>query len=67
MEKDQKHYTDEFKNTIIYLYNAEKSLAELGNEYAISKLTITGGIKKNKQLEDELEIFKKDIGIFARK
>lgn len=90
MARGQKEYTEEFKNTIVELYNSGKSLAELNSEYAVSKSTITGWIKKNKpiavdknttitaseyqsllkknkQLEEELEILKKAMGIFARK
>jgi transposase len=90
MARGQKQYTEEFKNTIIELYNAGKSLSELNREYAVAKSTITGWvkkskpiavdkntiitaaeyqamIKKNKQLEEEIEILKKAMGIFARK
>ncbi|MBU5299054.1 transposase [Clostridium sporogenes] len=48
MARGQKRYTDEFKNTIVELYNSGKVLSELSSEYAISKSTITGWIKKNK-------------------
>jgi len=90
MARGQNQYTEEFKNTIVELYNAGKSLAELSSEYALSKSTITGWIKKNKpitvdknttitaadyqailkknrKLEEENEILKKAMGIFARK
>lgn len=90
MARGQKRYTDEFKKTIVELYNSGKSLAELNSEYAVSKSTITGWIKKNKtvvvdknntitaseykdllkknaKLEEEIEILKKAMGIFARK
>jgi transposase len=90
MARGQKQYTEEFKNTIVELYNAGKSLAELSSEYALSKSTITGWVKKNKpidvdkdttitaadyqavlkkmaRLEEENEILKKAMGIFARK
>lgn len=90
MARDQKQYTEEFKNTIVELYNSGKSLAKLSSEYALSKSTISGWLKKNKQisvdknttitaaeyqamlkknkqLEEELEIFKKAMGIFERK
>jgi len=90
MARGQKQYTEEFKNTIVELYNTGKSLAELSSEYALSKSTITGWtkkkkpiavgkdttitaaeyqaiLKKNKQLEEENEILKKAMGIFARK
>ena len=90
MARGQKQYTEEFKNTIVELYNSGKSLAELSSGYAVSKSTITGWVKKNKpiavdkdttvtsaeyktmlkkmaQLEEENEILKKAMGIFARK
>ncbi|SKA92955.1 transposase [Clostridium sp. USBA 49] len=90
MARGQKQYTEEFKNTIVELYNAGKSLSALSSEYALSKSTIAGWIKKNKpiavdkdttitaadyqaiikknkQLEEENEILKKAMGIFARK
>lgn len=90
MARGQKQYTEEFKNTIVELYNSGKSLTELSSEYALSKSTITGWIKKNKpisvdndttitaseyqatmkkmtRLEEENEILKKALGIFARK
>lgn len=67
MARGQKQYTDEFKKTIVELYNSGKSLAELNSEYAVSKSTITGWVKKNAKLEEEIEIFKKAMGIFARK
>lgn len=90
MARGQKQFTDEYKNTIVELYNSGKSLAELSSEYALSKSTITGWINKNKpiavdknktitaadyqallkknaRLEEENEILKKAMGIFARK
>ncbi|MGY0374608.1 hypothetical protein [Clostridium sp. JNZ J1-5] len=47
MAKGQKQYTEESKNTIVDLYNSEKSLAKLSSKYALSKSKITGWIKKN--------------------
>lgn len=90
MARGPKQYTEEFKNTIVELYNSGKTLSELSSEYALSKSTITGWIKKNKpvsvdkdttitaadyqtmlkkmaRLEEENEILKKAMGIFARK
>lgn len=46
MAKGQKRYTEEFKNIIVELYNSGKSLAELSSEYALSKSTISGWVKK---------------------
>jgi Transposase. len=48
MAKGQKQYTEEFKKTIVELYNSGKSLAELSSEYGLSKSTITGWVKKVK-------------------
>lgn len=45
MARNQRKYTDEFKNTIVELYNSGKSLAELSSEYGVSKSTINGWIK----------------------
>lgn len=90
MARGQKHYTEEFKKTIVELYNSGKSLAELSSEYGISKSTITGWLKKVKpvtvdkdttitaadyqamlkkmaRLEEENEILKKAMAIFAKK
>ncbi|HCL4444939.1 TPA: transposase [Clostridium botulinum] len=39
MARGQKRYTEEFKNTIVELYNAGKSLSELSSEYAVAKST----------------------------
>lgn len=48
MARGQKQYTEEFKKTIVELYNSGKSLAELSSEYGISKSTITGcGVRKS--------------------
>lgn len=47
MARGQKQYTEELKNTIMKLYNVGKILAELSSEYALSKSTITGWIKKD--------------------
>ncbi len=49
MAKGQKKYTEEFRNTIIELYNSDKSLAELNSEYGISKSTIIGWLRKKSQ------------------
>ncbi len=51
MARGQKHYTEEFKNTIVELYNSGKSLAELSREYALSKSTINGWISKRSQFQ----------------
>jgi len=50
MPKGQKQYTDEYKNTIVELYNSGKTISELSSEYGISKSTISGWIKKAKPI-----------------
>ncbi|KLE14132.1 transposase [Clostridium sp. C8] len=90
MTKKITRYTDDFKNTIVELYNSDKSLAELNREYGISKSTIQGWvskatpvsiekdkvvttaeyqamIKRMARLEEENEILKKAMAIFAKK
>lgn len=90
MARGQKEYTQEFRNTIVELYNSGKSLADLSSEYGVSKSTITGWLKKAKpitvdknttvttedyqamlkkmaRLEEENEILKKAMSIFAKR
>lgn len=90
MGRNQRQYTDEFKRTLVELYNTGKSLAELSSEYGISKSTITVWINKAKpiavdkdktvtaadyqemlkkmaRLEEENEILKKAMTIFAKR
>lgn len=56
MARGQKQYTDEFRNTIVELYNAGKSVTELSSEYALSKSAISGWIKKTQRLMRKLDI-----------
>ena len=90
MAKGTKWYTEEFKNTIVELYNSGKNLTELSSEYGLAKSTIAGWVKKTEplsvdngqtitkadyqalmkkmaQMEQENEILKKAMAIFARK
>ena len=50
MTRIKKHYTDEFKNTLVGLYNSGKSLTDLSREYSIAKLTISVWIDKSKPI-----------------
>jgi len=50
MKRNQKQYTDEFRNTLVELYNSGKSLADLSREYGISKSTVTVWINKSKPI-----------------
>ena len=48
MGKGTKWYSEEFKNTIVELYNSGKTLAELNSEYGVAKSTIISWVKKAK-------------------
>jgi transposase len=50
MKRAQKKYTDEFKKTLVELYNSGKSLADISREYDISKSTVTVWINKSKPI-----------------
>jgi len=90
MANKKKRFTQEFKDTIVELYNSGKSISDLSSEYGIAKSTITGWIKKSKpividgnktittaeyqamlkkmaKIEEENEILKKAMAIFAKK
>lgn len=43
-------YTDEFKDTILKLYQSGKSLAELNREYGVPKSTISTWVKDNSKI-----------------
>lgn len=84
-----KRYTEEYKNTIVELYNSGKTLTELNGEYVLPKSTILTWVKKSKptavdnnkvitqadyqailkkmvRIEEENEILKKAMAIFAK-
>ena len=44
----KKQYTNEFKTTLVELYNSGKSLADISREYSIAKSTVTVWINKLK-------------------
>jgi len=50
MARTKKHYTDEFKTTLVELYNSGKSLADISREYSIAKSTVSLWIKKSKPI-----------------
>lgn len=85
-----KRYTEEYKNTIVELYNSGKTLAEINSEYGLPKSTILTWVSKDKpiainnnkvitqadyqamlkkmaRIEEENEILKKAMAIFAKK
>jgi transposase len=50
MARTKKHYTDEFKTTLVELYNSGKSLADISHEYSIAKSTVSLWINKSKPI-----------------
>ena len=90
MSRQYKSYDEEFKKTIVNLYENGKGISELSREYGIGKSTIDSWIKKyktittstgetttndeilklqkkNRELEQEVEILKKAVAIFSKK
>ena len=47
MGRKVKSYTEEYKNTIIDLFNSGKTYAEISDEYGVPKTTIRQWVKKN--------------------
>lgn len=47
MGNGKPRYSDEFKKTIIELYENGKSISELSSEYGIAKSTVGGWVKLN--------------------
>ena len=50
MARQNKSYDEEFKKTIVSLYETGKGISELSREYGVSKSTIDGWIKKYKTI-----------------
>ena len=90
MARRYKTYDEEFKKTVVSLYESGKGISELSREYGIGKSTIDSWIKKyktittstgevtnndeilklqrkNRELEQEVEILKKAVAIFSKK
>ena len=90
MSKTYKSYDEEFKKTLVSLYENGKKISDLSREYGINVSTIrpwikkygtiitsTGEVtnndeilklqKKNRELEQEVEILKKAVAIFSKK
>ena len=90
MARQYKTYDEEFKKTVVGLYESGKGISELSREYGIGKSTIDSWIKKyktittstgevtnndeilklqrkNRELEQEVEILKKAVAIFSKK
>lgn len=62
-------FTEDFKQTIIDLYNTGKPVAELSREYGVSEPTIYSWLNKKKEIKldsstitvEEIESMKKEI------
>lgn len=90
MARQYKSYDEDFKKTIVSLYENGKNISELSREYGVGKSTIDSWIKKfkaittstgiitnndeilklqkkNRELEQEVEILKKAVAIFSKK
>ena len=99
MARQYKTYDEEFKKTVVSLYESGKGISELSREYGISHTNIgnwinktkqnktkllnktittsTGEVtnndeilklqRKNRELEQEVEILKKAVAIFSKK
>lgn len=52
-----KKYTEDYKEMISDLYKSDMTISEISSEYGISKSTINGWVKSNKEIkisEDEV-------------
>lgn len=90
MSRQYKSYDENFKKTVVNLYENGKGISELSREYGVGKSTIDSWIKKfktittstgevtnndeilklqkkNRELEQEVEILKKAVAIFSKK
>lgn len=84
MGRKVRSYTQEYKNTIVDLFNSGKTYADLSDEYGVPKTTIRQWVnkannttsnenhddikaikKRMAKLEQENEILKKALSIFA--
>ena len=66
MGRKVKSYTEEYKNTIIDLFNSGKTYAEISDEYGVPKTTIRQWVKKNNTASDD-NISNNDAEIKAMK
>ena len=70
MKKQYQNYDEDFKKTIVSLYESGKKISELSREYGVGKSTIDSWIKKFKTIttstgevtnNDELIKLKKEL------
>ena len=74
MARQYKSYDEDFKKTIVNLYENGKGISELSREYGVGKSTIDSWIKKYKTITTSTgatttndEILKKAVAIFSKK
>ena len=74
MARQYKSYDEDFKKTIVNLYENGKGISELSREYGVGKSTIDSWIKKYKTIITSTgetttndEILKKAVAIFSKK
>ncbi len=65
----QKRYNQEFKQTIVELYRSGTAVSDLSREYGggLTPAEIAEIQKENLRLQQEVEILKKAMTIFAKK
>ena len=52
MGRNIKSYTQEYKNTIVDLFNSGKAYAEISNEYGVPKTTVRQWVNKTNNKEN---------------
>ena len=67
MGRKVKSYTEEYKNTIIDLFNSGKTYAEISDEYGVPKTTIRQWVNKNDTAQDSAAANESDADIKAMK
>lgn len=67
MGRKVKSYTQEYKDTIIDLFNSGRTYAEISTEYGVPTTTIRQWVKKNDTLQDKAASNESDADIKAMK
>ena len=67
MGRKVKSYTQDYKNTIIDLFNSGKTYAEISDEYGVPKTTIRQWVKKNDTVSESVATNESDAEIKTMK
>ena len=67
MGRKVRSYTQDYKNTIIDLFNSGKTYAEISDEYGVPKTTIRQWVNKNDTAQDSAAANESDADIKAMK